>query len=686
VILALFLAVAALAFYLQSSGFGFIALDDEVYTTNNPLVKNGFTAEAVKGAVSGVYQFYWIPATWLSMMADVAISGPGPGGFHRTNAILHALNTLLFFTLLYRATGSPWKSFLAAALWAFHPLRVEAVAWVTARKDLLSGFFFLLCLLSYLEYAKKGGWKWYAGSLAALIFGLASKPILVVAPLLLLAFDFWPLERFKGGGAQDLKKNALEKAPFFALAGVFSLSTLINQSDAITGESLPLASRLSDVATSYLFYLWKTLWPAGLVISNRESALHLTGFPAFLAGLFLIGATFAAFWYRKKLPPVLSGWLWYLCALIPLCGIVPVGINFTADRFTYIPAMGLSFLAVWGVDGLAGENPKLRRSLITLAVAVITPLAVTANMQLARWKSSETLFTYFYEQSPSPFSKKLLSAARFEAGNYPEAEKLLREALEQEPHDKQALMNMGLILEKQGKNSEAAPYFQKASSLSKDSTPETAELAIFTALQRKDYKEVMRLAGEALTKDPSNPSANLFMGQAAYALGQYDLSEEHLKKAVSLKKNYLPALLSYAALLQKRGKDAEALENFEAVLASAPDHLAAAYQAALLWVKKGDHAKAIERFQLVAGRASNPEVSLGIALSAAKLGRDALAAEHFRKYLAAVPGDATARLGLGDTLARLGAQEDAAKAFREVLSGNPNDRGASEGLKRLGVR
>ncbi|TLN15329.1 hypothetical protein FDZ71_07395, partial [bacterium] len=328
------LALGALVFlaYLPTVGYDFCIIDDSQYVRDNPLIKDGINLEALAGAFK-VRAGYWIPVTWLSLMADSLYSGIKPWGYHLTNALLHAANALLLYLFFHKATGSKAKSLFVAAIWALHPMRVESVAWITSRKDLLSALFLLLALHSYLGWLKKRAAAGYAALFLFLLLGLMAKPILVAAPLLLLAVDVWPLERISS--KEEAKKAVLEKIPLFALSAAFAALTITTQKPAIRAATSSVAERFADLFTSASQYFLLAFWPADVSVTDSESAFRLPLAPALLAALaFCLAVWF--FWRgREKRPYLLAGILWFFAALLPVSGVVPVGLNFTANRFTY---------------------------------------------------------------------------------------------------------------------------------------------------------------------------------------------------------------------------------------------------------------------------------------------------------------------------------------------------------------
>ncbi|TAL17904.1 tetratricopeptide repeat protein [bacterium] len=462
-IFAALLAALVLAVYWQTKGFEFIQLDDHYYTVQNPIVKSGLTFSGIKEVFTTLQLYSFIPLTYLSFMADVEFFGLGSSGFHFTNTLLHLFNSLLLFTFLYRATGSGWKSFFAAALWALHPMRAESVAWIAERKDLLSGLFFFIGLVAYREYAKSSKPLLYAATLLSMLLGLLSKPVLVIFPLVLLILDFWPLERFRQPG-ETIKKLLVEKTPFFMLSVLFSLLTLYNHRLLINSQvQKPVLGRLADMATAYLHYLKVTVWPFGLVMDDMSTAVHLTGFLALGAGAFLLVLFFLAWKVRKTAPAVTAGWLWYLAVLFPTSGVILLDFYFVADHFTYLPHLGLMIALVWGAGDALGKLLKNPKVPAIAGAALVIGLSVLCFRQVTFWKDDFTLFGYIDRVTggQSATAKKSLGVTYFNSGKYKEAYDHYGMALELLPTIRQGNGYKGSAAAKLGRHREAVELYRK---------------------------------------------------------------------------------------------------------------------------------------------------------------------------------------------------------------------------------
>ncbi|TAL17357.1 tetratricopeptide repeat protein [bacterium] len=460
-IFAALLAGLVLAVYWQTTGFEFINLDDLEYTVLNPLLKDGLTFAEIKEAFTSIQLRTYMPVTILSLMADVQIFGLKPSGFHFTNTLLHLLNTLLLFAFLYRATGSGWKSFFAAALWAVHPLRAESVAWVAERKDVLAGFFFLTGLLAYCEYARSRRPVFYATTLAAMVLGLLSKSIVVVFPAALLIADLWPLERFRQG--ETPKKLLIEKIPFISLSILFSgLSLYVHRNTFHMQGQKPLLGRLADMSTAYLHYLGETLWPFGLVMEDRNTEVHLTGLSAFGAGLLILALTFLAWKARKTVPAATAGWCWYLALLFPVSGVVLLDFFFVADHFSYLPHIGLMVALVWGTENLCSRFLKDTRSLAVVGGTLVVVLSVLCFRQVSLWKNDFIFFGYIDKMTggQSATAKKSLGIAYLNSKKFEEAYSYFTQALLVDPSVLQGFGYKGHAAANLGRYREAAQLYR----------------------------------------------------------------------------------------------------------------------------------------------------------------------------------------------------------------------------------
>ncbi len=376
------LAAAVLAVYGQLAGAGFINFDDSLYVYENPHVRQGLTGAGVWWAFTTYDLFYWAPLTWLSHMLDCQLFGLQAGGHHLTNVLWHVLNSLLVFLVFRRMTGAVWRSAVLAGLFALHPLRVESVSWIAERKDMLSGFWLFSTLWAYVRYTEKPSNARYGVVLLAMVMGLMSKPMLVTVPLLLLVIDYWPLGR----------RAFAEKFPMAILAAVSAAVTLIGQhrmGAMGTGMHFSLAHRAANAVVAYASYMGKTIWPQGLSILYPYPA-SIPAWKTAGAALLLAGITYLAVRLRRTHPYVMAGWVWFLVGLVPTIGLVQVGMQPMADRFTYIPLLGLFLAAVWGAAKWSQAMPRVGAA---AAVVVLAACAARSWAQTRTWHDSVTVFS-----------------------------------------------------------------------------------------------------------------------------------------------------------------------------------------------------------------------------------------------------------------------------------------------------
>ena len=478
VALALLLAAAVLAAFAPSLRNGFIAeYDDDEYILKNPRVRAGLTPAGASWALTSVgYAANWHPLTWLSHMADVELFGLEPRGHHLVSVLIHGANTVLLFLLLSALTGDSRRSAFVAALFALHPLHVQSVAWAAERKDVLSTLFFFLAAVAYLRHLRRPGPLRYGTLLAAYLLGLLAKPMLVSLPLVLLLLDFWPLGRFRApaGGARRplIAPLLLEKLPLALLAAGSAALTLIAQQRAggvSALEQLPLAARAGNAAVALVQYVGKMLWPAKLAVLYPHPGVNLPPWQAVGAALLAAGVTAAAALLARRFPWGLTGWAWYLVTLGPVIGIVQVGTQAVADRYTYVPLIGLFIVATWGAAGFAASRGLPGALLAALAPLLLALLAAATAREMRHWESGLTLFSRAVAVTrDNPVARVNLGNALTRAGRKREAAVQYAEALRLSPSYPEAHANLGRVLAETGQLPEALLHLRTYLRLSPD--------------------------------------------------------------------------------------------------------------------------------------------------------------------------------------------------------------------------
>jgi protein O-mannosyl-transferase len=404
----LFLATITFAVFGQTVRYDFVNFDDDLYVYNAPAIKAGLTVKGIVVAVTSPHARNWHPLTTISHMLDCQLYGVNAGGHHATNVLLHVVAVLLLFSVLRQMTDALWKSAIVAALFAIHPLHVESVAWVSERKDVLSAIFFFLMLMTYIRYARAPSITSYLAVVVLFAAGLMSKPMLVTAPFILLLVDYWPLRRFEKPSAVTSAKNPktgkqkrgtqnllLEKIPLLVLsAGACAITFMLQKRATGAIPPLPLLWRLQNALVSYVIYIWKTVWPTQLAIFYPHPNDTLTIWQVAGAMTLLVGITLVAIMLRKQRPYLFTGWFWYVVMLVPVIGLVQVGEQGHADRYTYLPHIGLFLVAVWLVADVLPARDTTAPYAVAAVGVIIVALASAAFVQASYWRNSETLWTH----------------------------------------------------------------------------------------------------------------------------------------------------------------------------------------------------------------------------------------------------------------------------------------------------
>jgi tetratricopeptide (TPR) repeat protein len=459
-LIALFMVAATLVVYRPVTGFGFVNLDDPDYVQDNPIVISG-----PGSAFTTIHAGYWIPLTWISYQLDYQLYGLAPGGYHRTNLFLHAANFVLLFVLLCRLTGATWPSAFVSALFALHPLQVESVAWITERKDVLSTFFGLLALHAYAGYVQRPSIPRYLLVVFWFSLGLLAKPMLVTLPFAMLLLDFWPLNRLRVGSSALLRctgRLVLEKLPLFALAFAASLVTIVaqRQGDAVrTLDDFSVAARLGNALVSYQRYLGMVFWPCDLAVFYPHPGLPALG-QTIGAATILASFTGLVTYRARRQPYLLVGWLWFVGTLFPVCGIMQAGWQGMADRFLYVPSIGLFIMIAFTFRDLQPTRTlhfAIRNSQFAISVLLVALLAWRSAAQVSYWRDSLTLWEHTRQVTPDNFYARFShGAALLDAGRIEEAAANFERAVELKPDHPFGHYELGLARLAQGRREEAA--------------------------------------------------------------------------------------------------------------------------------------------------------------------------------------------------------------------------------------
>jgi tetratricopeptide (TPR) repeat protein len=457
----------------QTLWHDFVNYDDPRYVYENTRITSGLSISGIGWAFTHIHSMNWHPLTTISHMLDCQLYGLNAGWHHFTNVLLHTLATILLFLALQQMTGAVWRSAFVAALFAIHPLRVESVAWIAERKDVLSGLCFMLTLLAYVYYTRVPSLRRYLGVGLVFVLGLMSKPMLVTLPLVLLVLDYWPLSRIGGqrsGTGRQLLMPVVEKIPLIALSAVSSFVTLLAQKGAVGWtEQLPIAARINNAVVSYAAYIWQMFWPVRLAVfyPHPEHRLPLVEIVSCL--LVLICITAVAVALRKQRPYFITGWLWYLGMLVPVIGLVQVGWQGRADRYTYLPQIGLYIAATWGVADLTALYRHQRSILSIAAILVISALSFCAWVQTSYWRDSETLFRHALAVTVNnDVAENNLGIVFLGQGKVDDAISLLQAAVDLRPDNSPAHENLAKALLQKGQVTDALIHYRKLLELQPD--------------------------------------------------------------------------------------------------------------------------------------------------------------------------------------------------------------------------
>jgi Flp pilus assembly protein TadD len=570
------IALLTILTFAPVRGFEFVNYDDFEFTVENPRVAGGLTLENVRWAWQNPYSATGGPLTWMAHMLDVELFGVTPAGPHVVNLALHLASVLMLFTILRQLTGSTWRSAFVAALFGVHPLHVESVAWVAERKDVLSGVFWFAALGAYGWYVRRPGVGRYAAVAGFLILGLLSKPMVATLPFVLLLLDAWPLQRIAltRAGLERAPRLVAEKLPLIALAAVAMWLTLVAQEEigAVSSATVvPIGTRAANAVVSYVEYLHKTVWPAELVpyypYRRAIPALTLAGCAAVLIGL-----TVAAVFLARRAPFITIGWLWYVGMLIPVIGLVQVGGHAMADRFTYLPLIGIFIAIAWGIPQLLRPLDAKRRMLPAAAVVVIVALAATARAQSLHWRDGLALWEHTVRVDPlNARAHSNLGVVLAQQKRYEEAIRAYETALRLQPGVPQTHHNLGLVLEAIGRNDDASGQYAEAVRVKPDYAKAHMHLANLLA-QRGSIEQAIQHYREAIRLAPEEPLTHVNLAVTFGRSGRPAEGVPHMREAIRLEPRNAQWRFFAGLMLSESGKIAEARVMFEEALAIDPNH------------------------------------------------------------------------------------------------------------------
>jgi protein O-mannosyl-transferase len=599
--LSVLLFLTTILVYGQVWTFGFVDYDDPAYVTGNPPVLQGITLESVKWSWTHIHDSNWIPLTWLSLMFDTNLYRGYAGGYHLTNALLHAANTVILFLALASATANRARSAVVAALFALHPLHVESVAWVAERKDVLSTLFGLLSLLVYVRYAKAGGIWNLGASLLLFVASLLAKQTLVTLPFVFLLLDYWPLGRLwpraaaldvsnsakRGSGAARVEERAAvgppakvrllaEKVPFFAVSVGFSVVALFAQSheDESAVQSLasfPLIARCQNAIYVYVAYLQKTVFPQNLAVYYPHPHESLGWTAVGLSIAFLLAITFAAIAYRRPYPFVPVGWFWYLGTLVPMIGLVQIGSQQMADRYTYFPLIGIFLAVVWFVAELVPTGALRTQFLPAAVVAGLVLMAGTTHNQIGYWRESVALGRHLVDcTADNPAAHHFLARAYLAAGSPEEAIPELEKTLQALPDFVPARLELAGALRHSGRADDAMRQYERVLELDPRSVAAHSDLGL-CLFQRQQYDDAVRHYRQALSIDPEHLPARINLAALEYSRGDYTAAIRESEDTLRRQPNLPAAQICLAMALREQGHLSEALRRLRQLVQQAPN-------------------------------------------------------------------------------------------------------------------
>lgn len=608
------IVVLTLFAFWPATRCGFVDYDDTEYVTSNPHVQAGLNSATITWAFAGEHAGNWHPLTWISHAVDCQIFGLNPWGHHLVSVLFHVINALLVFTLMRVMTRESWKSFAVALLFALHPLRVESVVWVAERKDVLSGFFGLLCLLFYVRYTRlrdtseneakrrksRGAGIYYGLCLATLAIGLMSKAMLVTWPLVMLLLDVWPLKRM---GNQTARRSPMrlvvEKIPFLCLSVIVGLLTYRAQEigGAIKDSGIVgLSGRISSILLAYGGYLSKSFWPGGLAVFY-PTPNQVEVFPALAVAVLMFVLFLAGFVFRNREPACLVGWLWFVGTLVPIVGFIRFGWQSFADRYTYLPSVGLWISIVWGLGHAVAQRQSAKKILLPLGVLMVGIMFSLTQLQIEHWRDSASLFNHALAVTQDNFvAHNNLGVALDTAGHTDAAVAQFKTAISLKPDYAQAYFNLGTARLNQHDAEAAAVQFREAIRLKPGYAMAHNNLG-FAYDYRGQTNEAVAAFREAVRWESGNVSFHRNLAAALFKQGRHEEALAECEKAIELDENDVPSLNNLGGILIEVGKVDEAMLYLRRALQVNPSSRDVRLNLAVALLRKNQAAIAVDELK-----------------------------------------------------------------------------------------
>jgi tetratricopeptide (TPR) repeat protein len=684
-----FLILMTLTAFWQVRNNEFINLDDDLYVMDNLNVQKGLTLKGIIWAFTSIHAGHWHPMTWLSHMLDYNLYGMNPGGHHMTNLFFHIANTLVLFLLLQQMTGASWRTGFVAALFALHPLHVESVAWVAERKDVLSAFFFLLTIRTYVGYVKRPKLERYL--LVVLCFVLAdmSKPMAVTLPFVLLLLDYWPLGRLQFKNMDDtlspfmntahykvpFYRLVLEKVPLFFLTAALSLLTMLAQWKAgavTTLGKLPIGIRIGNALISYVIYIAKMIWPVRLAVLYPHPII-LPLWEVAGAGLLLLMISVLVILTGRKRPYYIVGWLWYLGTLVPVIGLVQAGIQAMADRFTYIPLIGLFIMAVYGIPDILTER-YYRKVALAISGSLLLLILMTATiLQLQHWQNSVKLFNHTLDVTVNNFLiQNNLGVTLARQRKDEEAEIHYRKALEIKSNYADAHYNLGILLARHEKNEEASVHFVETLRINPNKVEAHNDLGVILS-KRGKIQEAIDHFSEAVRINPNYGEAQFNLGTALVHQGRNEEALPYFTAALRINPKDLKVYNNLGLALARQGKIRESIVHYTYALQINPDYIDAHYNLGALLARQGKDQEAITHYtEVLRINPNDAQVHYEIGLILTRQGRNQEAVVHLTEVLRIIPNHGEAHLALGMLFLKMKKKELAFTQYKILQTINKN--------------